>query len=255
MATQAQTFYRQVLQTLAASEIPFLVGGGYAAREITGIHRNIKDLDVFVVRRNLDPVLACLEEAGYRVEVPFSHWLAKAHSGRNFVDIIFNAGNGFCPVDQVWFDYSSIATVMGEQVRLCPPEETIWQKAFVMERERYDGADVAHLLRACGRDLDWWRLIDRFGANWRVLFGHLVLFGYIYPDDRELIPAWVMTLLMQQLQRDRDPAVPPAHVCWGTLLSRKQFQADTEEWGYADPRLPPFGVMSAEQLADWSAGT
>ena len=26
-------------------------------------------------------------------------------------------------------------------------EESLWQKAFIMERERYDGADVAHLLR------------------------------------------------------------------------------------------------------------
>jgi hypothetical protein len=253
MASQAQTFYRQVLKTLSAADVPYLVGGGYAAREITGIERIIKDLDVFVVRDNLDLALSKLKEAGYRVQIPYSHWLAKAHCGRYFVDIIFNAGNGFCPVDQAWFDHSTEAVVMGVPVRLCPPEETIWQKAFVMERERYDGADVAHLLRACGPDLDWRRLLDRFGANWRVLFGHLVLFGYIYPGDRGIIPAWVMTLLTQQLQRERDPASSEQPVCWGTLLSRKQFLTDTEQWGYADPRLPPFGEMSAEQLANWSA--
>jgi hypothetical protein len=27
-------------------------------------------------------------------------------------------------------------------VIFCPPEEMIWSKAFVMERERYDGADA-----------------------------------------------------------------------------------------------------------------
>ena len=32
---------------------------------------------------------------------------------------------------------------------LIPAEEMIWSKAFIMERERYDGADVAHILRAC----------------------------------------------------------------------------------------------------------
>ena len=29
-------------------------------------------------------------------------------------------------------------------------EEMIWSKAFIMERERYDGADIAHLILACG---------------------------------------------------------------------------------------------------------
>ena len=44
-------------------------------------------------------------------------------------------------------------------VLLAPPEEMIWSKAFVCERERYDGADVNHLLRACGRQMDWQRLL------------------------------------------------------------------------------------------------
>ncbi len=57
----------------------------------------------------------------------------------------------------------------------------IWSKAFIMERERYDGADIAHLILACGRDLDWRRLLGRFGRRWRVLLSHLVLFGFVYP--------------------------------------------------------------------------
>jgi hypothetical protein len=27
-------------------------------------------------------------------------------------------------------------------------EEMVWQKAFIMERERFDGADVVHLIQA-----------------------------------------------------------------------------------------------------------
>jgi hypothetical protein len=67
--------------------------------------------------------------------------------------------------------YAEPAIVMGQPVRLCPAEETIWSKAFVMERERYDGADIAHLLRARAEMLDWRRLTRRFGRHWRVLFG------------------------------------------------------------------------------------
>lgn len=38
--------------------------------------------------------------------------------------------------------------VLGIPVQLCPPEEMLWSKSYVMERERYDGAEVMHLLRA-----------------------------------------------------------------------------------------------------------
>ena len=60
----------------------------------------------------------------------------------------------------------------------------IWTKAFVMERERYDGGDVAHLLLKCSEQLDWHRLVSRFDSHWRVLLSHLILFGYIYPSEK-----------------------------------------------------------------------
>ena len=33
-------------------------------------------------------------------------------------------------------------------MRLIPVEEMIWSKGLIMERERFDGADVTHLIRA-----------------------------------------------------------------------------------------------------------
>src|SRR5205085_362129 len=113
-------------------------------------------------------------------------------TGDSFIDIIFSSGNGLATVDEGWFSYAVKADVFGEPVLLCPPEETIWSKAFIQERERYDGADVAHLIRARGRDFDWPRLLRRFGPHWPVLLSHLILFGYIYPGERAIIPAGVM---------------------------------------------------------------
>ena len=40
-------------------------------------------------------------------------------------------------------------------VLVAPAEESLWCKAFVMERERFDGADVAHIILAYGDRLDW----------------------------------------------------------------------------------------------------
>jgi len=52
-------------------------------------------------------------------------------------------------------------------VGLTPVEEMLWSKAFVMERHRYDGADIAHLIRARGEHFDWNRLLQRFGPTGR----------------------------------------------------------------------------------------
>src|SRR5207302_251148 len=82
-------------------------------------------------------------------------------------------------VNDAWFEHAVAGEALGRRVRLVPPEEMIWQKAYIMERERFDGADVLHLLRARGRRLDWPRLLARFGPHWRVLLSHLVLFGFV----------------------------------------------------------------------------
>ena len=89
-------------------------------------------------------------------------------------------------------------------VRLVPAEEMIWQKAFVMERERFDGADIAHLLRARAGFLDWKRLLRRFeGPHGRVLLVHLILFGFIYPDEKASIPDAVVRELLGRLDLAR----------------------------------------------------
>jgi hypothetical protein len=194
-----------------------------------------------------------LERAGYRTEMTFSHWLAKAYDkeGVEFVDIIFNSGNGLCKVDRTWFDQAPAGEVFGRSVRYCPVEESIWQKAFIMERERFDGADIAHLLRAQSDKLDWHRLLRRFGAHWRVLFSFVTLFGYIYPTQRTKIPDWVQRRLADSFTREVGQNAPGERVCAGTLLSRAQFLVDIQEWGYRDARAPE--LMSQQALTQWTA--
>src|SRR5262249_49398728 len=117
---------------------------------------------------------------------------------------------------------------------------------------RYDGADVNHLLRARGRELDWDRLLARFGPNWRVLLAHLVLFSFVYPDDRESVPERVLSSLAARLHVERPNAAAGVPVCGGTLLSRMQYLVDIEEWGYVDPRRRPPGAMTEEEVIRWT---
>ena len=58
------------------------------------------------------------------------------------------------PVDDAWFPRSEPVQLFGVNVRVAPAEELLWSKAFVMERERFDGADIQHIILACGDRLD-----------------------------------------------------------------------------------------------------
>jgi hypothetical protein len=244
-------FYRQALGALRKAGMPFLVGGAYALAHYTGIVRHTKDLDVFVRPADARRVLEALAAAGYKTELTFPHWLGKAFAGDDFIDVIFCSGNGLCPVDDAWFEHAVPARVMGADVRLSPAEEMLWQKAFIMERERFDGSDVLHLLRARGRQLDWPHLLARFGSHWRLLLCHLILFGYVYPAEQDQVPAGVIRELIGRLQEQ--PGAAAAKLCRGPLLSRSQYLIDTEERGYLDARLPPWGRMTPEQITHWTA--
>jgi hypothetical protein len=249
----AQAVYRRVMEALRDGGVAFLVGGAYAFTPFTGIPRSTKDFDLFVAKEDIGAALAVLDAAGFETEMTFPHWLGKAYHGKDFVDLIFSSGNGVAPVDRGWFDNAPRGEVLGVDVLLAPAEEMLWSKAFVMERERYDGGDVIHLIRARAEQLDWQRVLDRFGPYWRVLLVNLVLFGFVYPGERSRIPAWVMHELLGRLGPELGRDEDVGRLCQGTIISRQQFLPDVLEWGYADGRLAPRGNMSAEEIADWTA--
>lgn len=249
----AQAFYRRVMDTLRAKRIEFLVGGAYAFTPYTGIDRSTKDFDLFVHAQEIHIALGALERAGFRTELTFPHWLAKVFHRRAFVDLIFNSGNGVTPVDDGWFEHAPSGEVLGLPVKLAPAEEMLWSKAFVQERERYDGADVIHIIRSRAERLDWDRLLRRFGDKWRVLLQVLVMFGFVYPGERARIPPRVMTTLLDRLRGELDTDADVGRLCQGTMISRQQYLPDTLEWGYADGRLAPVGHMTVRQIEDWTA--
>jgi hypothetical protein len=248
----AREFYLRTMQALNEAHLAYLVGGGYALGHYTGVERDTKDFDIFVRRTDYDAIMKVLAQHGYQTELTFPHWLGKASCEHGYVDVIFNSGNGVASVDEGWFEHASDAEVFGVAVKLCPVEEMIWSKAYIMERERYDGADIMHLILACAEQIDWPRLVTRFGAHWRVLFSHLCLFGFVYPSERNRIPEWVMTGLSGRLDREISAAPPPQKKCQGTLLSREQYLIDVQRWGLADARHTAASTMSPDDVALWT---
>ena len=245
-------FYVRTLSVLNEARVPYLVGGAYSLATLAGIERHTKDMDIFARERDRDRILRALAAAGYRTEITFPHWLAKAWIVERFVDVIYGSGNGVAVVDDDWFAMRE-SELLGIPVRLCPPEEIIWSKGYIMERERFDGADIAHLIRQSGREFDWHRLLRRFGAHWRVLLVHLVMFGFIYPGERDIVPSWVLHELSDRLRQEGEEPLPEEKLCQGTLLSREQYLVDIGMWGYEDARLEPGGMMSADAITHWTA--
>lgn len=253
VAPATAAFYRRALEVLVDAGVPFLVGGAFAHACFTGIRRSTKDLDLFIRREDYERVAALAQAEGWRSEIPYPHWLAKVYAGPDFIDLIFNSGNGVTPVDDLWFRNNAQAEVLGVPVRLANIEDGFLSKAFIMERERYDGADIAHLLQANAEQLDWSGLLQRFGRHWRVLLAHLTLFGYIYPGERHRVPRWVMeTLIARLADESRKPPTDDPRVCAGTLLSREQYLHDVERLGYVDGRLTAASTMTSDDVAVWT---
>ena len=248
--TSAADVYRSVLWHLREAGIPYLVGGTYALEHHAGLVRDTKDLDLFVRRADWSRVEETLAPHGVCCELMFTHWLGKARTDRHFIDLIFSGGNGLAEVDDDWLRHGVPSVILEVPVHLVAAEEMIWSKAFVMERERFDGADITHILRQSGSTIDWVRLIQRFDTNAALLLSHLILFQFVYPAHRANVPDWVLDELWQ---RSRRPDAHLARLCRGTLISREQYLVDVEQWGYLDAREMPHGRMTRQQIEDWTA--
>jgi Nucleotidyl transferase of unknown function (DUF2204) len=248
---KSDRLHRRSVLALQGADIPFLIGGAYVVEVYAGVSRQTKDFDLYLRPQHVDLALDALKRAGYKTEKTFPHWLAKAQRGRDCVDLIFRAGNGLCEVNDSWFERPHDDELLDLHVKLCAPEEMIWMKAYIMERERFDGADIAHILQSCAEKLDWPHLLRRFGPDWRVLLSHLVLFGYIYPSERRRIPSAVMDDLIARLRQEAR-ATSPGRLCRGTLLSRKQYLLDVQQRGFRDARLNKRVRMDKQDIGRWT---
>ncbi|MBI2940736.1 MAG: nucleotidyltransferase [Chloroflexi bacterium] len=232
--------------------VPYLVAGAFALGHYTGIWRHTKDLDLFLQPTDVPVALDALATAGFRTMVLDAHWLAKATWREWVVDLIFGFGDWRALIDRTWLERGKLASAYGMPVRVISPEDLIWTKAYVAHRERFDGADIAHVILATGADLDWRHLLWRFGPDWELLLHYLLLFAFIYPTEartrartgarteRACVPPWLWDELLGRfeasLSQVPDGATGDEPVCRGTLLDRFSYVADVEEWGYWDER-------------------
>ncbi len=228
-----ESLFQEVLQLLEAKKIAFVVSGAFALAEHTGICRDTKDLDVFLPADEASRALEFLVAEGFECEVKDPIWLAKAHRDGYFVDLITGMSNAVIVVDSSWIARSRRCTILGVKTRLLAPEELIASKLFVTRRERFDGADIAHVIYCTKGKLDWDRIVHLVGKHWEVLLWALMLFRYIYPAHSDYVPLALWKDLIAKLSQTI--AHPnPGEEFRGSLIDPCMFSIDVKEWGLED---------------------
>lgn len=227
-APEQEQLFREVLQLLNAGGIPYVVSGAFALHEHSGIWRNTKDLDIFMAADQVAGTIEVLQQHGLETEICDPVWLCKARRGDYFVDFISGMSNAVIRVDQSWIDRAFDSVVVGIPAKVLAPEELIASKIFVTRRERFDGADVAHIVYAAGNSMDWGRLLSLVGEHWEMLLWSLVLFHYIYPSSNAVPKSIWDDLLIRFRAEIENPDLAAAFR--GSLIDENMFAIDVQEW-------------------------
>jgi len=235
VSAEEQEVHANALRILNLSRVQYVVAGAAAVGYYTGLWRDTKDLDLFLAPEDVTAALTVLAANGYTVEVPAPHWLAHAYCGPFYVDLIFGFGGWRAAVDEQWYDRGKPTTVLGQPVRMSPVEDLIWIKAYVAHRERFDGADILHMINACHESIDWRRLLRRFEPCWQLLLFYVNLYQFVYPSNRSDFPAWIVHELVERWREQQRRPVENPLECRGTLIDRYSFLVDIRE-GFHDAR-------------------
>jgi hypothetical protein len=193
-AEEQWRIYKQVLSEARKRNLRFAVGGGLAAMTYAGQWRDTKDIDLYVMPRDRDKMVALVTEAGlrdyYDVEPYDRAWIYRSYHGDTIVDVMWAMANQRAQVDEGWLSGPEVEAG-GECFRLLAAEEEVWSKLYVLQRDRCDWLDALNLIYAVGPELDWSRLLGRVAEDAALLAAVLSVLAWISPDRARELPAWL----------------------------------------------------------------
>jgi hypothetical protein len=201
--------YQRVIAGSQAAGLRFAIGGGLAVGFYTGLWRESKDIDFYVLREDAGTLQKILTEAGlvdYYDQLPYDRaWIYRSIQDKIIVDVIWSMANHKNDVDETWIMCGPEVTIGGETFRLVPPEEMIWAKLYVLQRDRSDWPDVLNMLYAQRQKLNWRHLLDRLGEDAPLLYSVLTIFRWMCPNLAQELPAWLWRELEKQYPKSLAP--------------------------------------------------
>jgi hypothetical protein len=197
--------------------------------------RNTKDLDLYTTQSNTPALKALLAENGfedYFEVLPYDRrWIYRAHRGNIIIDVIWAMANQRAQVDETWLQGPEV-DVAGEKLRLLAPEDSLWSKLYIIQKDRSDWTDCLNMLYGVGPRMDWSKLIRNVGSDLPLLAGLVSVFSWLAPDRARALPLWIWEDLRLRM--------PEEHLDDNALRQRVDF-IDSRPWFYPllrDPEDP-----------------
>ncbi len=187
--------FKLVIRRARAANVPFAVGGFHGLAAYTRQKRISKDLDLYVVPDDRGRMIEVVTGAGlvdYYDTMPYDrNWIYRSTRNSVIVDVIWGMANYRAQVDDVWLTAGREINFLGERVRVLPPEENLWARLYVLQRDRCDWPDVMNLLASVGPALNWAHLFDRLEDDYPLLGAALAAFAWLDPSRASRLPAKV----------------------------------------------------------------
>ncbi len=186
--------YEAVLNGAAEREIPFALGGAFAVATYTGCWRNTKDLDLYVPPEHKERMIQLTRDLGmedYFATKEYDRWwIYRATRDGSIIDIIWAMANHRQQIDDLWMSGPEI-TLRGHRLRVLPAEAMLWDKLYIVQRDRCDWQDIFNLLYATGEMVDWNLLLRRIGEDLPLMAGALSVFRWLAPERARRLPSWI----------------------------------------------------------------
>jgi hypothetical protein len=218
--------YKAAIDVARSVEVPFLLAGAFGLAAYTHRWRNTKDLDLVVIPDDRQRLIDALLDAGFQDYYPTlaydRGWIFRFIREGCLVDVIWAMPNRRAVVEADWFEHGRPVNIRGEELQAVGAEELVWQKIYVLQRDRCDWPDLFNLIYAAGPELHWKRLLERMDCDRPLLAGLLQVFSWICPGTTRELPGW----LKKELRlAEPDEADPASRRCLALLDTRPWFAA------------------------------
>ncbi len=149
---------RLAVATLRDADIPFVLGGSFAAWARGGPQPQ-NDLDVMVKPPDAERALEALAAVGMRTERPPEEWLFKAWHGEVMIDLIFHPA-GMEMNDEV-LARAETMPVMAVATPVMALEDMLATKLCALDEHSLNFSPLLGIARALREQIDWRELHER----------------------------------------------------------------------------------------------
>ena len=173
--------YKEAIDVLEKSGIPYVVGGGIAVMAF-GRTRNTKDIDLYIEPHLRLVALNALKEAGFETDPMLDvSWLAKAFKCGIMIDFILENVGGIITTPET-IGRGKYRSINGYRMHIMAPEDLIIRKIMAMRSDR--------------NDWDYYIRLSDYGIERSLAF---LLFASTDLEHVVPVPKWVIKALAEKL--------------------------------------------------------